>query len=63
MDKISRKSFQNASVIWKAVILSFPLIGKWLVWKVGAGNRVRLGNDPWVGSFDREMASLEGRSK
>ena len=28
---------------------AFPLVGKWLVLKVGEGNRVRLGEDPWVG--------------
>lgn len=29
--------------------MPFPMVGSWLVWKVGKGNRVRLGVDPWVG--------------
>jgi len=28
----------------------FPLIGNHLVWYVGNGKQVRLGEDPWVGS-------------
>jgi hypothetical protein len=40
-----RKSFQNASFIWNTVILSFPLPGNWLVWKVGNGSGVILGED------------------
>jgi len=27
--------------------MTFPLIGKWFVWKVGARNKVRLGEDPY----------------
>jgi hypothetical protein len=34
-NRTPRKLFQKASVIWKAVILSFPLIRNWLLWKVG----------------------------
>jgi len=36
----------DVSIIWKAIVLVFPLIGRWLVWKAGKGNRVRLGEDP-----------------
>jgi hypothetical protein len=43
------KSHQNALIVWKVVILAFPLVGRWLIWKVGRGNKVRLGEDPWVG--------------
>ena len=37
--------------MWKALVRSFPLIGKWLEWKVGRGNRVRIDEDPNVGCF------------
>lgn len=28
---------------------AFPLIGRWLVWKVGKGNKVKTVEDPWLG--------------
>eukprot|EP01018_Ginkgo_biloba_P034237 Gb_24170 [translate_table: standard] len=43
------KTHNNASIIWKVVVLAFPLVGTWLVWTVGRGNRVRLEEDPWAG--------------
>jgi len=43
------KSHQNASIVSKYMILSFPLVGRWLIWKVDGGNKVILGGDPWVG--------------
>jgi hypothetical protein len=42
----------NASIIWKVVVMAFPLIGNWLVWKIGRGNKVQIGLDPWIGSND-----------
>jgi hypothetical protein len=27
----------------------FTLIGKWLAWKVGRGNKVRIEENPWIG--------------
>ena len=43
------KSHRGGSVIWKAVIKSFDVIGENLFWKVGNGRRVRVGEDPWLG--------------
>jgi hypothetical protein len=43
------KKHKNGSLIWKATISAFPNIGCWLVWKVGNGHNVRVGEDPWVG--------------
>lgn len=40
------KSLNNVSIIWKAVILAFPLVGNWLVWCVGRGTKVQVGLDP-----------------
>ena len=45
MDK-SKTSY----VVWKAMVLDFPVVGKWLVWKVGYGSKVKLGEDPWTSS-------------
>ena len=43
------KSHQGGFVIWKVVTKSFDVIGENLVWKVGNGRRVRVGEDPWLG--------------
>ena len=29
---------------------SFSILGNWLVWKVGRGERIRIGKVPWVDS-------------
>jgi hypothetical protein len=34
------KKSLNALIIWKETTLAFPLIGKWLVWHVGKGDKV-----------------------
>jgi hypothetical protein len=44
------KSLSSCSIIWKAVIKSFHVIGDGLAWKVGRGDQVRIGTDPWPGS-------------
>lgn len=31
------------------MVLAFPLVGNWLVWKVGRGTKVKVGEDPWIG--------------
>jgi hypothetical protein len=31
---------------------TFPLIDEWMVWQVGNGKSVRIGEDPWVCSGD-----------
>jgi hypothetical protein len=35
-------SIHNVSIPWKTIVLAFPLIGNWLVWKVGNGEKVRV---------------------
>jgi hypothetical protein len=44
------KQVHNASIIWKVVNSNFQLIGNWLIWKVGRGDKVQIGIDPWIGS-------------
>jgi hypothetical protein len=34
----------------KPLVEAFPLIGKWTVWKIGNGHRIRVGEDPWLGA-------------
>jgi hypothetical protein len=40
------KSFQNGSIVWKAVQKAFSLIGKFLIWKVGNGQILLIRKDP-----------------
>jgi hypothetical protein len=44
------KQLHNASIIWKVVNSTFHLVGNWLIWKVGKGEKVQIGLDPWIGS-------------
>jgi len=43
------KDKKNVSVIWKATVESFKVIEQGLAWKIGNGNNVKIGKDPWVG--------------
>jgi hypothetical protein len=45
-----KKSHQNGSIMWKALVKSFEVINQGLAWKVGRGNSLKLGSDPWVGA-------------
>jgi hypothetical protein len=40
----------KGSIVWKALVEAFPLVGKWMVWCIGNGEKVRLGEDPWLGA-------------
>ena len=46
------KKWKNALIIWKEMVLSLPLIGKWLVWEIGNKRKLGMGADPWVGSAE-----------
>ena len=34
------KTHKNGSIGWKAMTLAYPLIGKWIAWKIGNGSQV-----------------------
>jgi hypothetical protein len=55
------KSHPHCSIIWKAVISSFPVIGEGLAWRIGRGNQVRIGVDPWPGSGQAHILPIEIR--
>jgi hypothetical protein len=40
----------KGSIVWKALVQDFPLVGKWNAWHIGNGEKVRLGEDPWLGA-------------
>ena len=46
------KIHSYVSVAWKALVLFFPLVGSWLVWKMNNGDKVNIGDGRWVGSGD-----------
>ena len=46
------KTHKGGSLCWKAFVEAFPLVGNWVAWQVGDGRRIRIGQDPWVGSGD-----------
>eukprot|EP00253_Pinus_taeda_P013898 PITA_13898 len=43
------KSHKKVSAIWKATLESFKVIEQGLAWKVGNGEKVKIGKDPWIG--------------
>ena len=45
-----RKSFAGGSVIWKALVKSFHILETNLVWNVGSGRKLRVGEDLWMGN-------------
>jgi len=44
-----RKNSNGGSIVWKDLVKTFPLIGKWTAWKIQRQNKVRIGVDPWIG--------------
>jgi len=43
------KKLQNDSIFWKYILDVFPLIGNWMIWKIGDGAQVLIEKDPWIG--------------
>jgi hypothetical protein len=39
---------KNGTIIWKAIINYFHIVGDWLIWKIGNGSKVLIGKDPWI---------------
>jgi hypothetical protein len=46
----TNKNSSGIYIIWKVVIKAFDLIGNCLVCRVGSGQLICLGMDPWLGS-------------
>jgi hypothetical protein len=40
---------KTPSIIWQNLMLALPMIKRWLAWKVGTGQCVILGRDPYIG--------------
>jgi hypothetical protein len=43
------KKNTTSFIIWKAVTTSFDVVEEGLAWRIGNGNKVHLGLDPWPG--------------
>eukprot|EP00253_Pinus_taeda_P028145 PITA_28145 len=43
------KTQKNVFAIWKATLESFKVVEQGLAWKIGNGEKVKIGKDPWVG--------------
>jgi mannosylglycoprotein endo-beta-mannosidase len=42
--------FSKGSLVWKVLVENFPLVGDFVVWKIGDERQVRLREDPWLGA-------------
>jgi hypothetical protein len=55
------KIIYGISIIWKAVIKAFELIGNGLAWRIGSGRMVWIGLDPWAGSNHGHLLNVGTR--
>jgi hypothetical protein len=53
------KSHKTGSMLWKALISSFPVIGEGLAWRIDRGNILCIGADPCPGSGNSHILPLE----
>ena len=58
-DRMENKNKGGASIIWKAMVQAFDIVGSGLAWRVGSGRWVRLGMDLWVGSGRAHILLVE----
>jgi hypothetical protein len=42
----------KGSIVWKALVEAFPLVGYSVVWKIGDGKKVMVGEDPSLGAIN-----------
>jgi len=56
--RLDRKIYSGVSIIWKAIVRAFDLVGDNLAWRVGNGHKFLLGRDVWVGG-DQVVLSEE----
>ena len=48
-----------ASIIWKNILTTLPMVKRWIAWKVGIGTGVILGLDPFLGGGSDSKISKE----
>ena len=49
---------RNASIIWRGFIFTLSWIGKGIIWKVGNGESISLGADPFIGMGSSFVLSI-----
>jgi len=49
--------------MWTTLALAFPLLGKWMAWKVGNVQRIRIGVDPWIRCGNNHILSKRIKEK
>ena len=53
------KRYPQASIVWKETLDSIKIIKQGILWHVGNGEKIRLGQDPWVGCNEGYALSRE----
>ena len=46
--RLERKDSKNNSIVWKALVDAFLLVGNWTTWKIRNGRTIGLGEDPQI---------------
>lgn len=54
---MEKTNSHKASVVQKALVNAFPLIGNWPIWKIGNGSDILMWEDPWIGVKDNFILS------
>lgn len=47
------KQKNNVSLVWKAFVAAYRLVGVWTTWNIGNGQSIKLGEDPWLGAGNK----------
>ena len=56
-------NFSGIFAIWKAVLKAFEVVGNGLAWRVGSGNLLKIGLDPWASSYREHLLTAKLHSK
>ena len=47
--RLEWKVTKGSSIVWKALVDAFSLVGNWIIWKMRDEKNTRIGEDTWVG--------------
>jgi hypothetical protein len=62
-DLLKAKTKYGISYSWRSILNGVAALKKWLVWRVGNGERINIWLDPWIPSgANRRLVNLRGQN-